>query len=629
MDALFLEQYDRELAYLREMGGEFALRYPNLAGRLGMDQFQCSDPFVERLLEGFAFLTTRINRRLDAEYPQFLRGFFEAVFPHYVRPIPSVAMFQFEPSANEGSLMQGYKIDKGSRLVASPVDRQQTGVRFDTTASIELWPIKIRNARFVSRESVFSLPLPNLFDSSSIRGLVHLELETTLPANWCDLTLDRLRLHFRGSEVAHQLFESCVAHTELIAIAGDQDLKNLDRQGWHLLKDKSLHTPGFEPGEQLFPREPRSFSGYRLLQEYHVMLEKFLFVEIRNLREHLRTIQSRRLHVLFGINSIPGRAIERTNTEHVALHCVPAVNLFKKRTDRIILDHSQHEHHLVVDRSRPLDYEVWGIESMAAHMTSSPNETECLSVYAPSRSSNTESKAPLYFSVERRPRLLSGASNFESRSSYDGTEVFVSLTDASQYPTRQDYQQLSSTVYCTQRDLSLFPPARGWRNAFQFEGAAPIAKLECIQSPTPPGLPLVSDDGEVAWRLINHLNPHYTSLENSIDDSAATLRELLRLYSHQENTRLRFDGIKSVRHESTVARIPMSGPLTFARGVEVELTLDEGAFDGGGAFLLSAVLEEFVARYVTLNSFTRTKLVTTQRGLVYEWPVRMGTAPVL
>ncbi len=360
------------------------------------------------------------------------------------------------------------------------------------------------------------------------------------------------------------------------------------------------------------------------------MLEKFLFVEIRNLRKHLKTIQSRRLHVLFGINSVPGRAIERTNAEHVALHCVPAVNLFKKRTDRIILDHSQHEHHLVIDRSRPLDYEVWAIESMAAHMTSSPIETECLPVYAPaSHSSKPESKAPLYFSVERRPRLLSGTSGLASRSSYDGTEVFVSLTDASQYPSRQDYQQLSSTVYCTQRDLALLPPARGWRNAFQFEGAAPITKLECIQSPTTPGLPLVSDDGEVAWRLINHLNPHYTSLENSIDGSAATLRELLRLYSHQENTRLRFDGIKSVRHESTVARIPMSGPLTFARGVEVELTLDEGAFDGGGAFLLSAVLEEFVARYVTLNSFTRTKLVTTQRGLVHEWPVRMGATPVL
>ncbi|MFN7293047.1 MAG: type VI secretion system baseplate subunit TssF [Pirellula sp.] len=629
MDALFLEQYDRELAYLREMGSEFASRYPNLAGRLGMDQFHCSDPFVERLLEGFAFLTARIHRRLDAEYPQFLRGFFEAVFPHYVRPIPSVAMFQFEPSANEGSLVEGYKIDKGARLIASPVDRQQTGVRFDTTASIELWPIKIRSAQFVSRDTVSPLAIPNLFHSSSIRGILHLELETTLPANWSDLSLDRLRLHLRGAEVAHQLFESCIAHTELIAVAGDQELRSLEQQAWRILDEKSVHAPGFETSEQLFPSESRSFSGYRLLQEYHIMLEKFLFVEIRNLREHLRTVQSRRLNLLLGISSIPGRAIERTNAEHIALHCVPAINLFKKRTDRIILDHSQHEHHLVVDRSRPLDYEVWGIESMAAHMTSSPIETECLPVYAPSHSANPDAKAPLYFSTERRPRLLSAASNFASRSSYDGTEVFVSLTDASQNPSRQDYQQLSSTVYCTQRDLAILPPARGWRNAFQFEGAAPIAKLECIQIPTTPKMPLVSDDGEVAWRLVNHLNPHYTSLEDSIDGGAATLRELMRLYSHQENTRLRFDGIKNVRHEATVARVPISGPLTFARGVDVEITMDETAFDGGGAFLLSAVLEEFIARYVTLNSFTRTKLVTTQRGAVYEWPPRMGTTPVL
>ena len=170
MDALFLDHYDRELAYLRELGGEFATQYPKIAGRLGMDEFSCADPFVERLLEGFAFMAARVQRRLDSEFPQFTRGLLDTVFPHYTRPIPSAGMFQFLPDVDSSSLAAGYTIPKGTRLIAELASGQQTPCRFDTTCDVQMWPIRITETEFFTRENAVGYPLPRDFSSRGMRS---------------------------------------------------------------------------------------------------------------------------------------------------------------------------------------------------------------------------------------------------------------------------------------------------------------------------------------------------------------------------------------------------------------------------------------------------------------------------
>ena len=91
MDPRLLRLYESELAFLRDMGGEFAAEFPKVAGRLDLGNTEVADPYVERLLEGFAFLTARIQLKMEAEFPTFTQSLLQMVYPHYLGPTPSMA----------------------------------------------------------------------------------------------------------------------------------------------------------------------------------------------------------------------------------------------------------------------------------------------------------------------------------------------------------------------------------------------------------------------------------------------------------------------------------------------------------------------------------------------------------
>lgn len=623
MDALFLDHYDRELAYLRELGGEFSSQYPKIAGRLGMDEFSCADPFVERLLEGFAFMAARVQRRLDSEFPQLTRGLLDTVFPHYTRPIPSAGIFQFFPDVDSSSLASGYTIPKGTRLLADVAAGQQTPCRFDTSSDVQLWPIRLSEAEFFTRESAVGYPLPRDFHTRGMRSGLRFNIESLGGLKLRELGLDYLRLHLRGGVVAQSLYETLIAHAQFAAVGTGGGR-------WSGLPLPAIRAHGFGEADALLPGEPRSFSGYRLLQDYFLLPEKFLFIDIVGLRSALAAAEGNQCKIVIGFDALDSNLVGRVSQDHLALHCVPAVNLFQRRADRVHLEHPRSEHHLMVDRSRPLDFEVWSIENVTGHATNSGLEVPFLPLYAPPDFDAQRQRHATYFTVERRNRTTRVGTD-QRRTLYPGSEVFLTLTDSHQEPFRHQVQQLSSIVYCTNRDLPLLPPEQGWREAFRAEASGPIQKVLCISGPTPPARPLVADDGETAWRLISHLTPNYLSLQDNASGGAAMLREMLMLYCAPDSlsAQRQIEGLLSIQTKHVVRRLPFPGPITHGQGVQIELKCDEDAFEGGGAFLMGSVLEQFFARYVAINSFTQTLLSSVKRGPIHRWPVRSGNLPVL
>lgn len=626
MDATFLDNYERELSYLRKLGGEFAEQYPQVAGRLGMTEFDCSDPFVERLLEGCAFMAARVQTRLDSEFPRFTQNLLDTVFPHYSRPTPSTAMLQIEPDFGSSSLANGYPLPKGTRLVAELAEGQQTPCRFDTTADLTLWPIEITQAEYFTRESAIGHPLPKDFHSRGLRAGLRLTFNSKggIPLN--ELALDKIRLHLKGREIAQGLYESLVAHSKFMAC-----VVSARGNDWIRSSELRVETHGFDASEALLPEEARSFSGYRLLQEYFLLPEKFLFIEICGLQSLLQQADGNELKLVIGFDNLDEALVDRVETSHLALHCVPAVNLFKKRGDRIHVDHTADEQHLLADRSRPLDYEIWSVNSLTGHSNTGDRDFPVLPIYAPPQFESPRQRHALYFTQERRDRIPSSTNTDPRRNAYMGSEVFVSFTDSHQEPFRQQLSQLSSELYVTNRDLPLFMPESGWRNAFKLRDGGPVKSIACIRSPSKPQKSLADDSGEKAWKLISHLSPNYLSLEDSRAGGAALLRELLQLYCRPGDlsaTR-QVEGVSSIDVRPVVKRLRIPGPLTYGRGNEIELTCDEHAFEGGGAFLLGSVLQRFFARYTSLNSFTQTVLSSESRGEIYRWPVTQGTAPLI
>ena len=387
---------------------------------------------------------------------------------------------------------------------------------------------------------------------------------------------------------------------------------------------------GSSPEEVLLPRVAQSFDGYRLLQEYYAMPERFLFVAIEGLDRAAIRCATGEIDIVILLDRADPALAVGFNTEQMQLFCTPAINLFPRRGDRINLGAREAEHQVVPDRMRPLDFEVFGVQAVEGYASDGSPPQRFLPFYAANDlSRNPEHRS--YYTLRRQPRQLSSRSRQRGpRSSYLGHEVFITLVDAEQAPVSGGLRQLGLDLLCTNRDLPLAMPVGRQQTDFTILVSAPVASVRCVVGPVPPRP--CRGDGEYAWRFISHLSLNYLSLTDTDGvTGAAALRELLRLYipSNQSIAARQLEGLLSVVPQTVVRRIPGSGPMAAGRGLGITLTMDEAPFGGSGAVLLGGVLERFFAKYVSINGFTETTLRCTERGEVMRWPLRLGGRAVL
>jgi len=620
MDPSFLRLYNRELQFVRELGGEFARQYPKIAGRLGLEGFECADPYVERLLEGFAFLAARVQLKLEAEFPRFTRQLLESVYPHYLAPTPSMAVVQFQPERTEGSLADGYTVPRGTALrsVLGPGDT--TACEYRTAQEVTLLPIELTEAEYVpSAGALAAFGLPEIRGAKS--G-IRLRLRAMAGLTFAQIALDGLRLYLRGSEqVPMRLHEQIVGNAATVVVRPP----GRPTTWQEVLPAASVKSVGLDDADALLPIGPRSFQGYRLLHEYFAFPHRFLFVDLGGLRRAATRATTPDLEIVVVLSRADSNLAGTLDAGHFALFCTPAVNLFPKRADRIHLDTHQHEYHVVADRTRPLDYEVHAIKGVIGHGTRSDQEQIFRPLYALQDRGSLRREAA-YYTVHREPRMRSEQQKRHGpRSSYIGSEVFVSLVDAEQAPYRTDLRQLSVDTVCSNRDLPLQMPVGRGKTDFTLEIGAPVGAVRIVAGPTKPRRSWA--EGDPTWRLISHLSLNYLSVVDTDEQRGAeALRELLSLYSDVGDapSRRQVEGVRSVSTRPITRRLPGPGPITFGRGLAIRVTCEEAAFEGTGVFLLGSVLERFFARYVSINSFTEMTLSSVERGEVMRWLARPG-----
>lgn len=394
---------------------------------------------------------------------------------------------------------------------------------------------------------------------------------------------------------------------------------------WTEVVEDPVRRLGFADAEALLPYGPRSFQGYRLLQEYFAFPERYLFVKLRGLERAVRRCDGAELDLVVLFDRSDAQLENAVDAGNFALFATPVVNLFPKTTDRIHLSHCVPEYHVVPDRTRPLDYEVHSVTEAQGYGATLAERREFLPFYR-SRSGYRRRDERAFYTLRRERRLLSAKERRQgARSSYIGSETYIALVDADAAPYGGDLKQLGLETLCTNRDLPLVMPVGVGPTDFTLQASAPVLAIRCLAGPTRPR-PSAAE-GDTAWRLISHLALNYLSLADTEGGSgAAALRELLSLYGDMGDAALRrqVEGILSVGVRNVVRRIDTQGPLVFGRGLEIALEFDEAAFEGSGFFLLGAVLEQFFARYASLNSFTETAIRTTDRGEIMRWPIRIG-----
>ena len=543
------------------------------------------------------------------------------VYPHYLSPSPSMAVVQFQPDMTEGSLAEGYPVPRGTALRSRLGKDDKTACEYRTAQEVTLWPIEMAEAEYLpTRGAVAALGLEGLKD---VKAGIRLRLQTVGGAAFETLGLGRLALYLHGAdERPVRCYEQLLANCKGLVVRprGGGAAEQLR------LGPEQVRPLGFADEDALLPYDTRSFQGYRLLQEYFAFPKRFLMVELAGLGPAVSRCQGDSLEVIVLLDRAEPLLDGTIDAGLFALHCAPAVNLFAKRADRIHINNREVEYHVVPDRTRPMDFEVYRIDGVTGYGTSSDEKQDFHPFYQMKDKARDDRRAA-YYVTQRRPRLLSARQRDRgARSSYLGTEVYLTLVDGNEAPHPSSLRQLAVEMLCTNRDLPMHMPVGRGSTDFTVESGGPISAVRCLAGPTKPRRPLAEQDS--SWQLINHLSLNYLSLiENGQGEAVPALRELLSVYGGLADLaqRKQVEGIVAVASKPIHRRLPQAGPITYGRGLEVTLRCDEAAFEGSGAFLLGAVLAHFFSRYVSINSFTETVIDTLDRGEIMRWPARIGS----
>lgn len=596
MEDPLLQYYERELTFIREAGAEFAEKYPKIASRLLLEPDRCEDPHTERLLEGFAFLTGRVQKKIDDAFPELTESLLQIIYPHYTRPLPSMTTVRFVPSLINVP-PGGHVIPKGARLLSPPV--KDTRLVFTTIQAVRLMPVEVTRA---------ATALPCNPGSGANSG-IKLELAAAR-----GLTLDKIEWpgHLRFFLNGHQqhvfrLYELIMNNTIEVQVRSFTEEKGLRREEESIQIPAENITPvGFLPEEGLLPWPEQSFGGYRLLYEYFAFAEKFLYFDLHGIQQ-LQSMKGNRftIHISLTHNETDHLLIDR-NT--FCLHAAPVVNLFRQPALPVRVEHRKSQYPIYHDIHTKNSSEVYSIDKVVGRTDDGEDEIEYKPFYSISHyGKNNDPEA--YWHARRKPSPRKGDT---------GMDMVLTFTDSGLSDVSPRCSTLSITTTCTNRDLPARLSPGAMAGDFSLEQESPVEGIECLMKPTATLRP--QPGSRMQWRLISHLSLNYLSL---LSGNGQGLKELLKLYDIHDSatSRQQIDGIESVGYRHETMRIGRS----FCRGVEVSIGFNEDKFVGSSVYLFSAVLDHFLAQYVSINSFTRLVVKNMQRpGVVKAWPPRTG-----
>lgn len=614
MNESLFPYYERELLFIRQLAQEFSRAFPTVAQRLMLEANRSADSHVERLFQSFAFLAGRTQQRVADDFPEVSDALLHVLYPHFLNPIPSLTMLEFELDPLRAQLPGGFALPRGAMMSTPPVE--SVACRFQTTSPVTLWPIKLTNAAFLPPP----FP-PGVTAPPGAASVLRLQFETAGTMKFQQLTLQTLRLYLHSDEgFVPLLYELLFNNAIQVAFrtAGTPP-------AFTLAPKDCLRQAGFAADEALLPYPPRAPAGYRLLTEYFTFPAKFFFVDLGgwNRAARLGYQNSCEVNIFFDRSH---KSLEQGVSKSVfRLGVSPAVNLFPHVIDHLEIQPLQHEYPLVADAAFPRAYEVYSVDDVSDRDPASNQTT----TYAPFHSVDHELSpdAPAVHWYPVRSASLDEGDR--------GTDVSLVLVDLGFRPRVPQRLFLNVAVTCTNRDLPTQLNELGENLRFQLETAAPLAGIHVLRPPTIPLRP-AQRRGRV-WRLLSHLNLNHLSLGEG-DEGLESLRDLFRLYDFSDPeagqsqlgaaTMQTAEALVGVASRRVIGQLEEAGTALFCRGVETTITLDEEKLKPTGVFLFASLLERFLGLYVGANSFTELVVKTRQRPLK-RWPPRPGQLPTL
>ncbi len=605
------EWYQRELDYFRSQSAEFARRFPKIADRLSMGPANTQDPHVERLIQAVAYLNARTRHKLDDGLPEFADGLLGILYPHMIAPIPSMSVVEFQLNPALQDLVGGHHLPRGTRLETERV--QDCNCQFQSAYPVSLYPLRVSEVSLVPRP--FQVPpSPQRENAKALFRISLSLLDASLSFDKVALKNLRFFVQLPDLSKSARLIELlCTACLEIV-VAGQP--ANSARA---VLPPGALRQVGFDPSEALLPASLRSFPGYRLLTEYFVFPHKFLFFELNGLdTTKLPQLGSRlELNVLLQRGDPELEPLVSPDT--IRFGCTPVVNMFRHTADAIPVASRRSEVRIVPDARAEASLEVLSVETIRVE-----DEQGRVEDFLPffSVEHGVHSSRQAYWHVMRRPGPVAGESLVQNQP----TEMYVSLVDSQMNPLdRPGRSQLFATLTCFNRDI---PTELARRDISRLGieivgGQGPVSRIRCLVAPTATLRRHLSRRN--LWPLVSQLSLNHLSLTGE-EQGLSALHEILTLNDVKDSTATQslISGLIALTTESGVQRLQRA----FVRGTNVRVVLDDSKFKGDSAFLFASVLNQFLAMYASMNSFTRLSATTVSRQTRQEsdwtWPPQAG-----
>ncbi len=567
------EYYQKELHALRKLAAEFSAANPALAPRLAGTS---PDPDVERILEGLAFLTGRVRREIDSNFPRIAESLLNRFCPHYLRPLPSATIVAFSPGE---MLTETVEVPAGTYL---DTEASSGRCRFRTVYPVRVSPLSCTSASVARLET------------GDYAVELHLQLNGMDFRAWNE---SHIRFYiggdFPGASDVYMLLNCYLKRVEIQAEGASP----------HVLTPDCLRPAGLTPEETMLLYPPEVFPAFAWIQEYLLLKEKFLFVDLYGFsewRERPRGLMS--LRVRFILNEPPAE-LPLIDRQRFVLHATPAVNLYTREAEPVHYDQTTSEVRVSPVGGEGAGISVYSVDRVAGYQRERGVSGELVSsMDVTARTSEFPAYEVSYRESDEGTRqayigLIYGANSARGLPWLLTAELTCSDGAKAAQLRPGDLKIPTPAVPETVSFVNLLPP--------------------CEALPAPSG-------DEVLWSMISHLSLNYSSVLD-----AHALRSLLENYlfgviggEARAANKQRVNGIEALDHGETL-KISPAGIL---RGKSVKLKLATEAFTGlGDMYLFATIIARLLAAYASVNSFVEVESSETRYGVHFKWPPMMGT----
>lgn len=621
MDRAFLSYYEAELAHIRELAVEFSALHPTVARNLSLDSVPCPDPYVERLLEGVAYLAARTRLKVDGESTRAVQGVLDALYPDLACPAPAVSSVILHPGPQVQTMLNGHVVPRGTRMIAAYREGVATRATYCTAQDVALWPIEIEAVEYLQDRSALNSGGLGEREAAGAAAAVRIVIRRAGPGPLAELSLGRLDLNFAGGARSGAIFDALFGFTHAVLS------RHTDARGGY----RASAAPGLVgigDSEALLPRLRPAFEGYRLMREYFLMPDRFHYLRLDGLGPTVRRCTTGKLEILL-LLARPCPEIAQITAADFRLFATPVINLFEKECNLVELDGRSTAHVVHADRTKPRDFEIYRLLRVEDAESDGPE-----AVVSPLYAADRLRGSGLVYTTERRPRRP-GPDEIrrgQTRTSYTGDDCYISVARPAGVAPGRAMRRLDIRALCTNRDLAILDDSP----RLTLETGDPVGRIELLGALRRPrgaliaSLPKAGRDGEteldeMTWRLIAQLSLNHLSLAEESSDGAP-LKAMLELYADRGDpaTRRHARSITRVRSRQVVERLGIAGPMCFGRGVEITLDVDEGALTGSSTLLLSALLNQLFARHAGINGFVRTRTRLSSIEEDVAWPMQPG-----